>query len=487
MIFRVMTIEDIKELIKNDETRYIELKKSTGELKDAMHSVCAMLNSGGGVVIIGITPSSLKITGQKVTDKTRQEIAIEIRKLEPFVNMAVDYIDVPDTDGNQLIVINADKSIFRDAPYVFDGKPYYKLESTTMLMPQFMYEEKLRERDADKFRWDSQVADEYGIADLDEKRIREVVYLGVRNGRINASANDDPIESLLGKLKLLKNGKPTNAAAILFAKDLQYLPQMELRMACFKGVDKNVFIDNKCETGNFFDLLDAGVSFCFRNLKISGEIVGLHRNEKLEIPIEALREAIINALCHRQYEHTNGSVSLGIYDDRIEIVNPGKFPPQISAENIKLPHESYPYNKSIAQVLYLTTFLERWGSGVGRMIDSCKKQNVPEPEWAAANGTVSIIFRRSQQLTSYSNGSITNLTSQVKKLIISIGNQSLTRKQVMLQVKLASSSNIMESYLKPAIEQGYVTMLYPDKPRHPQQKYMLTEKGLSVLNIITNK
>ena len=147
----LMTIEDIQRLIAGDETRTLELKKTTGELKDAMHSVCAMLNSDGGRVIIGIAPASLKIVGQIVTDSTRQEIAREIRKLEPFINMTVEYVDVPEGGGKQLIVLNADTNIFREAPYVFDGRPYYKLESTTMLMPQQMYEDMLRKRDAETF------------------------------------------------------------------------------------------------------------------------------------------------------------------------------------------------------------------------------------------------------------------------------------------------------------------------------------------------
>ena len=165
-------------------------------------------------------------------------------------------------------------------------------------------------------------------------------------------------------------------------------------MGYFKGTNKMVFIDNKMETGNFFDLLEAGISFCFRNLRLSGEVKGLLREEKLEIPDEALREALTNALCHRQYERTNGSVSLAIYDDRVEIVNPGTFPPQLTEESIRSNHESYPYNKRIAQVLYLTKNLEKWGTGANRMIDLCREQGVPEPEWKVGNGTVSIIFKR---------------------------------------------------------------------------------------------
>ena len=96
-----MTIDDIKKMIIGDETRTLELKKTTGELKDAMHSLCAMLNSDGGYVVIGIAPTSLRIVGQMVTDSTRQEIAREIRKLEPFVNMNVEYVDVPESGGMQ--------------------------------------------------------------------------------------------------------------------------------------------------------------------------------------------------------------------------------------------------------------------------------------------------------------------------------------------------------------------------------------------------
>ena len=308
-----MTIDDIKKMIIGDETRTLELKKTTGELKDAMHSLCAMLNSDGGYVVIGIAPTSLRIVGQMVTANTRQEIAREIRKLEPFVNMNVEYVDVPESGGMQLIVLHADKNMFANAPYVFDGKPYYKLESTTMMMPQQMYEDLLRKRDA---------------------------------------------------------------------------------MACFRGTTKNIFVDSKFAKGNVFYMLDAGITFLMNNLKIGGKVVGLLREEKLELPIEAMREALINALCHRQIDRTLTNVTLAIYDDRVEISNPGCLPPEIPVEKIKEPHKSYPRNKLIAQVLYLTAYLERWGTGVERILQKCIEYDVPEPEWTASEYDVSITFWR---------------------------------------------------------------------------------------------
>ena len=120
----------------------------------------------------------------------------------------------------------------------------------------------------------------------------------------------------------------------------------KLFITVYQRTDKNIFIDNKRESGNFFELLDAGIAFCFHHLNLSGVIIGLQRKEELEIPLPALREALTNALCHRSYDDPSASVSLAVYSDRIEIVNPGRFPIGITSENIMLPHESFPHNQT---------------------------------------------------------------------------------------------------------------------------------------------
>ena len=106
-----MTIQDIEHLIDKGESQTLELKKSTGELKDAMHTACAFLNSDGGWLIFGVTPDSLRIVGQKVTDNTRREIAQALASLEPAVDVSAEYIDVPDSKtGNQIVAIHFDRS-----------------------------------------------------------------------------------------------------------------------------------------------------------------------------------------------------------------------------------------------------------------------------------------------------------------------------------------------------------------------------------------
>lgn len=435
-----MTIEEIKELIKNDETRTLEIKKTTGEIKNGMHSACAFLNTDGGWLIFGITPVGLKIEGQVVSDQTRQEIANALTGIEPAVDVRVEYVDVPDRPNQQVIALYFEPFVFGAHPYTYHGCPYYKVESTTKTMPREMYDQRLKDSDPLKFAWDAQIAEDFAIEDLDEQRIRSAVRLGIMGGRLNASADGDNVEMLLRKLNLLKDGRPTRAAVMLFAKDTTPYPQMLLRMAYFRGTDKTEFVDNKMKTGNFYDLLDAAMEFCFRHLSLSGKIVGVRREEHLEIPQEALREGIINALSHRSYERPEASVSLAIYQDRIEINNPGQFPPQLNPENIKLPHESYPYNRQIANVLYLTTYLERWGSGVSRMVDLCKEQGVPEPVYNTGNGVVSLIFKK--VLT---DKNVTqNVTQNVSQ---NVSQKKLTDRQKLIKQMVQTRSTIPVSTL----------------------------------------
>lgn len=431
-----MTIKDIETLIHNDETREIELKKTTGELKDGMKSACAFLNTDGGWLIFGVTPTTLRIVGQDVTESTRREIALALTHLEPALDIEVEYIDVPNSDGKQLIVMRFDKWVWGMEPYTYHKCPYYRVESVTKEMPRDMFVERLKAARPLDFAWDEQIAQGITINDLDEERIRNAVRLGIAGGRINASAEGATVETLLGKLKLLNDGKPTNAAVMLFGKNTDDYPQLLMRMACFKGNDKNEFLDNNRQYGNFFDLLDAGTAFCFRNLRLSGKIVGMRREEQLEIPAEALREALINALCHRDYSNPRASVSLAIYSDRVEIVNPGRFPAQLTPENIKRQHDSYPYNIKIAQVLYQTTYLENWGSGVMRMMDLCKAQHMANPDYQLGENTVTIIFRRRNDSQ---NDSQKSLNERQKKIVMLMRNdQHISVSSIAVKLSLSA-------------------------------------------------
>lgn len=268
---------------------------------------------------------------------------------------------------------------------------------------------------------------------MNEKHIKGCIRLGIEGGRIPASAMNATVDETLAKWKLLKNGVPTNGAAMLFSNNIDEYPQFRLRMARFLGTDKNEFIDNQRAEGNFFDLLDAGIAFLFKHLNLSGKITNnsLQREEHLEVPYKALREALINSLCHRQWEKYNLTNSIAIYDDRIEIANPGIFPPQITPETIKEPHESYPYNLKIAETLYKSTYLESWGSGAKRIIDACREQNVEEPTWSWDGGFITVTFKRPV------NDILSNGTDNDTDNDTGITNVKLRQKKIIQKIKMS--------------------------------------------------
>lgn len=494
-----MTIEDIRSLIQTDETRTVELKKTTGELKDGMRSACAFLNTAGGWLIFGVAPTSLKILGQKVTDNTRKEIAKEIAKLEPLLDLPIEYIDVPDRPDCQVIAIHLNAASYWDIPYTYDSKPYLRIESTTVVMPRDMFEDRLMRSKKNRQKWEDQICENITIADLEEQRIRGGVRLGVERGRMPASSLMETTEKLVEKLKLTSNGKLKNAAAALFLRDTSQFPQFLLRMARFRGTNKNEFIDNQRAYGNFFTLLDAGMAFFFKHLSISGKIVGLMREEKLEIPTEALREALTNALCHRLFHNTSSSVGIAIYDDRIEIENSGHLPEELTVESIKHSHHSFPQNPVIADVLFKTTFLENWGSGIGRIIDACRAANLPEPEYNQNASFVWVTFMRateqpSNRATEQPNNRTTeqpnnrateqpnNRTRRLKILLSTIGEKGANLKTLMEAMHLKHRPSFVSTYITPNIESGYIAMLYPETPNHPMQSYYLTNKGREALD-----
>lgn len=500
-----MTIEDIQRLIEHDESRHLELKKTTGELKDAMHTACAFLNGEGGWLVFGITPTTLKVIGQEVSDSTKREIAQAISGLEPAVDVQVQYVDVPDRPGCQVIVIYFDAFAWGHIPYTYNGRPYYKVESTTKAMPRGMFEERLRASKPKYYAWERQTAENVTLGDLNEDLIRGALRLGFERGRIHATALTEPMEKVLEKFELLTDGRLNNAAVALFSTKITGYPQLRLRMARFLGTDKNEFIDNQRASGNFFELLDAGSAFFLKHLNMSGKIVGFRREESLEIPSEALREALTNALCHCQFEKDNLTPSIAIYDDRIEIENPGVLPPQITTETIKLPHNSYPYNPIMAEVLYRTTFLENWGTGARRILDACKAHKVSEPTWSIDGGYVCITFMRptagvddtqsSNQKQAKPELSLEQVRPQydlsttlvrpqydpstipVRHLILSMSDDYMSINDMMLSCGMKSLKRFRENYITPALIDGTIEKKYPDNQSHPRQRYRLTENA----------
>jgi len=293
-----LTSDDLQKLISQGESNTLEFKRSTAQLKGVGQALCAFLNSNGGKVLIGVNDKG-KIIGQHVTDNTRQEIAHMLKLLEPYPAIDTEYMQLPDNNKYLITLSTKNNHV---APYTFDGCAYMRNQSTTMKMKQEHYQELLLDRLHNPKQWELMPAKNITIDDLDEDEILQTIQEGIVKHRIRGKyITDDPKKALM-HFKLLHGDTPINAAVALFAKDVfPNYSQCLVRMARFKGVKKSEFIDNQQEFGNFFYLLDAATEFVRRHTPIAGKIESgnMKRTDTPLLPQRAVREAIINALCHK--------------------------------------------------------------------------------------------------------------------------------------------------------------------------------------------
>ena len=149
--------------------------------------------------------------------------------------------------------------------------------------------------------------------------------------------------------------------------------------------------------------------------------LGMFNYRQPAVPQLALREALINAFCHRNYNERSASPHLAIYDDRLEIWNPGALPPGITLEQLKKPHHSFPRNELIANVFYKRGWIEKWGTGTTRMVEFCKKNNTPEPTFSEEFHGFSVVFSFKEAMNSgitiNSSTAIHQLTSRQQEIL----------------------------------------------------------------------
>ena len=383
-----MTFDKLNELIAGGEGERLEYKETTGQRVEACRTLCAFLNGGGGTVIFGVSRKG-KLTGQLVSDETKKDLARAFCDFEPGIEIPTEYVDVD--ESHQAIVCRVAGGTQK--PYAYDGRPYRRVQSTTVKMPQEQYVALAASRGGFQSKWELQFDPQVTLDDVDLNEVTRTAKIAVAEGRLSQAVDANDPKDLLRRFGLLKGDQPLNGALALFGKGLMFYPQCILKMAWFKGKDKTIFLDNRMVEGNIIQLQSEAMAFCFKHLNLSGVVRGLYREEELEVPADALREAIINALAHRLYT-SSGSVSLAIYEDRVEISNPGNFNPEVAAQGAFPGMASTPRNPTIAKVLYLRKSIEMWGRGIGLIVNACEKARIAAPKIYEDHGFIYTVFTR---------------------------------------------------------------------------------------------
>ncbi|MDE0486279.1 MAG: DUF4062 domain-containing protein, partial [Nitrospira sp.] len=221
---------------------------------------------------------------------------------------------------------------------------------------------------------------------LDFECMARFIATARRERQFPLAVNASP-EALLGHLNLLNKGRLTNAAVLLFGRTPQrFLISSEIKCAHFHGMQVAKPIPSyQVYKGTVFDLVDHAVDFVLSKIALS---VGT-RAESVQVPVAyeipkaVVTEAIVNAVAHRDYTSA-GSVQVMLFADRLEVWNPGRLPPPLTTQKLRVPHESIPGNPLLARAMYLIKYIEQMGTGTLDMIGRCVDAGLPEPEFEAA-------------------------------------------------------------------------------------------------------
>ena len=390
-------LQQLQAWIEQGESETQEFKLSTGQRTEAARSLCAFLNHRGGRVLFGVDAQG-RIDGQDVSDKTLADVAHELRALDPPVLPSMERIAL--ASGREVLAVTVERGARR--PHTFRGEAYRRVGTTNHQLSREEYGQILLEQLHSTVRWESEPATGWTIADLDATEIVRTVEEAIRRGRADDPGTRDPVEILRG-LGLIREEQILRAAVVLFARPDRLLPdfpQCLLRVARFRGLDKTEFVDNRQFYGNALDLLVRADRFLRDHLPVAGRVVP-NLFERIDDPLYpplALREAIANALCHRDYAIGGGSVDVAIYDDRLEITSAGMLHFGLTIDDLYRPHPSRLWNPLIAAAFYRRGIIETWGRGTIKMTELTELAGLPRPEFEERAGSFFVRFRPSLYL-----------------------------------------------------------------------------------------
>lgn len=337
--------------------------------------------------------------------------------------------------------------------------------------------------------FDTSLSSQADLSLIDPKKVADFVTLArsKRGFKLQATA---PFQEVLTHLNLLREGKPNNAAILLFGfEPSRIFPSSEVRCEYHLGTERTKPIASyKVFTGTVFEMVDQAEDFILSKLDYQVET----RSEetsipgKYEIPREVIAEAMVNAIAHRDYTN-NGSVQVMLFKDRLEIRNPGFLPLGWTVAKLKELHTSIPRNLLLAEPMYQAGYIERLGTGTSDMVSNANQAGLVDPVFLQEDTFNVTIFRpgygvenqaptKHRPSTDQAPTKLNKISIELRNLIkVMMGEKS--RKELQAALELKHRGNFRENYIDPALENGYIQLKYPDSPNHSKQRYLLTDKG----------
>ena len=451
------------------ESATLEFKKSTAEKDRACRSLCAFANGRGGRVLFGVTPAG-KVVGQTVTDRTLEELAQEFQGFEPPMFPVVERVSVE--DGREVLVLTAPRAA--RVPVAFRGVAYERVLNTTRTMPRETYQRLLLEEMHATERWENQPAGGWHVSRLDRRELVLTLEESIRRGRVDDPGTREPLEILRGLGLLVDGDEVSRAAVVLFCAEdgpLPDFPQLLLKVARFKGTTRDEFLDNRQFHGNAFALMRRAERFLIDSLPVASRIVPgrMEREDTPLLPVEALREALANAFVHRDYSVGGGSVSVALYDDRLEIISIGDLHFGLTPEALFREHESKPWNPMIARTFYRRGIIETWGRGTLKIARLMQERGLEPPAVVVRQGAVVITFVLPALVKTPEKAETPQKTPQkTPDAIVDLLRQRPELSLAEVAVILGKSESAIKRAVRSLRESGRLVRIGPDKGGHWQ-------------------
>lgn len=375
-----MKISEIIELIKSGENERIEFK-SRFTKEGIAETVCAMLNTDGGVILIGVDDHG-KIIGI-ADDRIIERITSALGAIEPYPKVRVGKIRIDDKDVAYIEVAKSrNLHSYRKVVYIRVGASNRPLSVSEII-----------ERASESLLvfFDELPSNAPSNA-LNTEYIRD--YL-MKREKIRGVSYSDKLDEIMRSLRILvkRNSHyvPSNGGLLFFSENpQQYIPNAKVRLIWFKDNEMREYRDAREFTGPLWRIVDEIERYFIKNMRrIGGELIGWRRVDLMEYPIRALREAITNALIHRNYFDPS-EVLIFVFPDRIVIRNPGSFPPGVTIED---PIHK-PRNPLLAQYMYDIGYIEKYGIGIKLILSECKRHPLVDVEFKIRPFVTEVIFKK---------------------------------------------------------------------------------------------
>ncbi len=337
--------------------------------------------------------------------------------------------------------------------------------------------------------FDESINNDATITDINEEYIKTFITQAryKRNAPIKETAS---IVQVLSHLNMLRQDKVTNSAILAFGKNPQaYFPTATVKCAHFHGLEIEKPIPNYREFGGtVFQMAEEAVDFILSKIGLSTGSRALDNQVSTvyEIPRAAIAEAIINAIAHRNYE-SNGSIQISIFKNRIEVINPGTLPEELQLEDLTQMHSSYPHNPILAQCMFLTGHIERFGTGTLDIYNLSKSRGLISPIFSLDEGFKVVLWRPSADASDQASDQVSDQAEEAIRRLAMVMNGPLKTNEIMDILELKHKTYFRENYIKPSLDELYIEMTIPKKANSPNQKYKLTKKGLALKAEIFSK